>query len=115
MNQRASGLAGLLAAIRHHARIVVICAVAGLALGVGYAFVRPPQVVAESSVLLPASSVGANGQPTRDMKTQSEIATSDDVLTGAAGSLHPSSTPQSIARRIKVHAASEDVLVIAAS
>jgi capsular polysaccharide biosynthesis protein len=59
--------------------------------------------------------VGANGQPTRDMKTQSEIATSDDVLTGAAASLHPSPTPQSLVRRIRVHAASEDVLVIAAS
>ncbi len=114
MSPRAGSLASLGTAVTRHARLVMACLIAGVALGAVYTAVRPPAVTAQTSVLLPAASVGANGQPARDMKTQAEIATSVDVLTRAAATLHSSASLRSLASHIKVSAASEDVLVIAA-
>ena len=108
------GIAGLLRVARRHPWLVTSFLVLGILAGAGYVHQRPTARQAQASVILPSSSLGTAGQALRDMKTEAQIAESSGVLASAAKSLHPPIAAHTLAERVSVRAASEDILVVTA-
>ena len=70
--------------VLRHTGIILLFTLLGCAIGLGYAVLSPPMQSSFALVLLPASAITANGQPTQNVNTDVEVALSQPVL-GPAG------------------------------
>ena len=84
MDEQVLNLSGSLQVIRRYLRLVSALTLLGLAVALAYVVLVPAMASAQSIILLPPSSTDASGQPTRDVATEVEIATSQPVLEPAA-------------------------------
>jgi capsular polysaccharide biosynthesis protein len=107
-------LRGLAAAVWRQRRAALACIVVALVGAVGFTVVAPPLYTARALVLLPASSLDANGAPTRDVQTQVRIASSSNVLGLAARALHPIPNVADLHTHVTVSAPTPDLLQFAA-
>jgi capsular polysaccharide biosynthesis protein len=100
--------------IRRRPRILLIVALLGCALGLGYAVFVPPMPSAIALVLLPASPIGASGQPTQNVNTDVEVALSQPVLGSAGRAVGLALTYPDLQRLVSVTALTPDLLQITA-
>ena len=114
MDEQVLKLRDLLGIIRRHLPLFLVLTLAGLAIGLAYAVVRPPMPAASSIVLLPPSSTTASGQPTVDVATEIEIAESEPVLDVAARNARLVLSYPVLQRRVAVSALTPDALQITA-
>lgn len=103
----------LTAMSRRRVPLLALVAV-GIVGGVLVAVLQPPTFVARSSVLLAQSSVDASGTPVRDMETEVNIARSAEILAQAGAAFDPPAVPEALRGRIRVEAASSDILEVQA-
>jgi capsular polysaccharide biosynthesis protein len=96
----------LVQAMRRYRIIVVAVAVLGLAVGVGYTFVKPPTLTSQALVWLPT---------TKNVQTSVLIADSTSVLEGAALTLQPHVPLATMRKQVKVGNLTANILSISAS
>ncbi len=99
-----------LQALRRRWALVVLLCLGGLLLGNVVTSLQPPTFVARTNVLLPPSRLDAQGNQLRDMKTESHVAGSAEILERAGRTLRPPSTAEDLRRRVRVKAVSTDLL-----
>ncbi len=87
----------------------------GALIGLLFFMVSPPRYKASAQVLLPQQPNTASGQPARSIETEIAIASSTDVLSGAAQNLTPRPSVESLKRDIHASSSTPDVLEITAS
>jgi capsular polysaccharide biosynthesis protein len=97
-------------ALQRGLRTIGVCLAVGIATAALFTVYRPPLYHATALVLLPTSAVDSSGQPTRDIKTEVQVAASGDVLTIAAGELRPTPHSSELKDRLKVTAPTPDIL-----
>jgi len=95
--------------------LLVVLAIVGACGGVAYSVLRPPIPTARALVLLPPSSLTSSGTPTRDMKTEIVLATSQPVLSEAGRAVSPPISATTLAHHVVVTALSQDILQVQAS
>jgi capsular polysaccharide biosynthesis protein len=92
-----------------------VCLAAAVVVALLYTVAKPPPYHATALVLLPASGVDSTGQPTRNVKTEVQVAASGDVLTLAAGELRPKPRSSELKDHLKVTARTPDILAFTVS
>jgi capsular polysaccharide biosynthesis protein len=90
--------------------IIGACVAAAVVAALFYTVVKPPLYHSTALVLLPTSAVDSSGQPARNINTEIQVAASGDVLTIAAGELHPKPHVSELKDRLKVSAPTPDIL-----
>lgn len=100
----------LVAVLRRNSVAFLACVCVAVLAAVVFSVLAPPPFTARSLVLLPGSSIDANGAPTRDVQTQVRIASSTDVLNLAARSLRPVPSIPQLRDRVHVTAPTPDLL-----
>ncbi|MFG1907833.1 Wzz/FepE/Etk N-terminal domain-containing protein [Kribbella sp. NPDC048928] len=107
-------------AIRRHRLIVAAVAAVGLLAGIAYGFAVPALHTATSLVVLPPPAANApqtataNGTGTQSIETQVYIAESEPVLNSAGQNLTPALPTETVRKRVKVTAVTDDVVKIEA-
>jgi len=114
MAEQSVDLRSTLSVLRRHRLVLVIAAVIGIAAGVSFVVLRPPQYASSSQVLLPPVQTTDGQTPVRDPQTEIRIATSDGVLRPAGQAVSPKLSVLAMARRVHVSASTSDVLSIQA-
>lgn len=112
MAEQSVDLRSTLSILRRHRLVLALAAVLGIAAGLVFVVVRPPLYSSTTQVLLPPVKSTDGLPPSRDVKTEIRIATSDGVLGPAGQVVDPSLTVRQIARRVTVTAPTSDVLEI---
>jgi capsular polysaccharide biosynthesis protein len=92
--------------VRRHKIVVVAFAVLGLAGGFWLASLSPPTLTSNALVVLPPT--------VRNIATQTVIASSDAVLSGALHTIDPGESPQSLRAAVQVKASTPYILSISA-
>lgn len=111
MSEQPLDLKRSLAVARRHRRALAAFALAGLAGGAAYAFVRPPTPTASALVLLPpAPPSSTTNNASQDTKTDIVIASSLPVLEQAARETKPQISPDTLKHHVSVSSLSDDVL-----
>ena len=110
MTEQPLDLRRVVRALLRGIRTVGVCLAAGIVASLLYTVIRPPLYHATALVLLPASAVDSTGQPTRNINTEVQVAASGDVLTIAAGELHPKPHVSELKDHLKVTAPTPDIL-----
>ncbi len=98
--------------ISRHWRLLAVCILFGVTAGVLYAALVPRWPTARSQVILAPADAAANGQSTRDMGTEIQIATSSGVLNQAGKVVRPRLTASTLQDRVDVTAPTQDILEI---
>ena len=115
VSEQALDLRTTLAVLRRHRGMLAGAAVVGLAAGLAYSILRPPEFTSTSLVLLPPPTVATAGQSsTRDAATQVKIAQSDVVLGPAGASMEPKLTARQVANRISIGSPTNEIIQIRA-
>src|SRR5262245_48306101 len=100
MNEQPLDLRRFIRVLAPSAWIIVACVALGVAAAGTRSLSHPGMYSAHALVLLPPSSLDANGQPTRNIKTEVQIASSDDVLAIAATHLQPVPRVRELEKRV---------------
>jgi capsular polysaccharide biosynthesis protein len=103
-----------LSALFRHKFIILTFVLVGVCAGVGYAVAVPGLYTSKALVLLPPSSLNSNGQPTRDIGTQAQIAMSPGIVDRAGEQLRPPLGFAVLQHRIVVTGLTSDILQITA-
>jgi capsular polysaccharide biosynthesis protein len=114
VDEQVLNLSDSLQIIRRYLRLILALTLLGLAVTLAYVALVPAMPSAQSIVLLPPSSADASGQPTRDVATEVEIATSQPVLESAARKVRLVLSYSVLQHRIAVTALTTDVLQVTA-
>ena len=114
MNEQPLDLRRVWTAIDRGRVVVYACVIGALVMAVVFTVVGPPDYSAKALILLPASSLDANGQPSRDIATEIHIASSADVLTTAARALRPAPKVEQLTKKVHVSAPTPDILEVTA-
>lgn len=93
--------------VRRHKAVVSIFAAIGVAAGVAFAVVNPPEVKAEAQVLLP--------QSVHDGATEDFIGKSYPVLSSALPSIHPATTVSSLQSSLTVTNPASNIILFTVS
>jgi len=107
--------------IRRHKVLIGILLVLGLLAGAGYSVHRPPMLTSTALVVLPAAvpaqTEGTLASPGTDayMLTQTVIATSNPVLSGALPHVSPAMSLETLRREIQAKSVTDSILSISAT
>ncbi|GAB3779421.1 Wzz/FepE/Etk N-terminal domain-containing protein [Nocardioides ungokensis] len=114
MAEQSVDLRSTLSVLRRHRLVLAIAALIGIAAGVSFVVLRPPQYASYSQVLLPQLKSTDGQTPVRDVQTEIRIATSDGVFGPAGQTVKPPLSVQAMARHVHVSAPASDVIAIQA-
>lgn len=111
MSEQALDLRSAMAVLRRRSRVVTACALIGLIGGVVFVLLQPPKLGSTTLVMLPTPTIE---QPESTVKTQVRIVTSSTILGKAGQLVSPALSARALERRIKVTAATEQLIEIQA-
>ena len=114
MTAQALDLRRAFGAIRRRRVLLIALVVAGLATGLLLTLLQPRVFVARSAVLLPPSRLNQEGEPLRDMVTETHIATSGEILARVGRAFRPPVPAGALRDRLRVRPLSADILEISA-
>jgi capsular polysaccharide biosynthesis protein len=114
MNEQPLDLRRVWTAIDRGRIAVYACVIAALVMAVVFTVAGPPDYSAKALILLPASSLDSNGEPSRDIATEIHIASSADVLSTAARALRPAPKVAQLTKKVHVSAPTPDILQVTA-
>lgn len=112
MAEQSVDLRSTVSILRRHRWVLLLAVLVGVVSGVGLVVLRPPLYASSTQVLLPPVKSTDGLPPSRDVKTEMKIATSDGVLGPAGQAVHPALTVRQMAKRVTVKAPTSDVLEI---
>ena len=95
-------------------RAVVVCVVLGIGVATASTLASPPRYTANTLVLLSQSGTDAAGNPIRNIDTETEIASSAEVLAIASRNLDPAPNVDELAEAVRVTETTPDILRITA-
>jgi capsular polysaccharide biosynthesis protein len=98
--------------VHRHTGIILLFTLLGCAIGLGYAVLSPPMQSSFALVLLPASAITANGQPTQNVNTDVEVALSQPVLGPAGKAAGLALSYSALERMVSITAPTPDLLQI---
>ena len=114
MTEQVLDLRRSLRALRRRWRLLILFLAAGVLSGLLFSMVLGPKFVAGTAVLLPPVRLDAEGNPLRDIDTESHVASSAEILDRAAGALTPPVDAEELRRRVDVQPLSVDILEVRA-
>lgn len=118
MSEQALNLRRSAQVVRRHKILILIAAVVGALLGVGYSMLKPPMLTSTATVVIPQAVQNANtvvggdtgNGPDPYMGTQIVIASSQPVLSRALPSISPAISLQTLDSRITVTSPTAGIL-----
>jgi hypothetical protein len=113
VSDQGTDLRWAMATLRRRSRILVAAALVGLAAGIGYVMVGPPQLTSTTLVLLPTPALAESSNS--DVDTQVRIALSNTVLERAGKAMVPPLPARSVKKMVKVSAPTNQLIQIDAT
>jgi len=112
--EQALNLGEWLNAFRRYASVILVFVAVGLCGGIVYTLAKPAMFTSKALVLLPLSPLNANGQSTRGIATQVQIAMSPGILNSAGAHVNPHLGYSVLQHRIAVSGLTSDLMQITA-
>lgn len=115
MNEQAVDLRGTLGALRRQSVVIVSLLALGLGVGLGVSVAEGRTFAANARVLLPPSpGLDTEDRPVRNVQTEVHVARSAEILAEAAKSLRRPVDVAALRPRVRVRAATADLLEVRA-
>ena len=105
MSNQSLDLRRIATIVRRHKLIMLIAAVVGLGLGVGFTMLNPPMLASQALVVVPQSTL-------RTIETQVVVVTSEPVLTRAMHRMHPPMPLAALRRGVSAKNLTYDLLAV---
>ncbi len=114
MTEQVLDLRRVIASLRRRWPLLVGLIAVGLVSAFAMSILQPPTFVARSTVLLPPGRVDSQGRALRNMITESQLATSAEILERAGKALRPPAGVAVLLRRVRARPLSTDILEVQA-